>query len=254
MFCPLTTYECGHALSKLDFLVQDPLEFIFNKPNEELIVEELIVADSEVVVEDGEQKESEVVVEDGEQKESEEVVQDGEQKESEEVVQDGDDFDDEEDDLWRYDKNDNDNDADVVVEEEAGNVPGADCQLDFGFIRDNVAFFPGSIKSGRRASVHQSLHIDNKDLLFSSFMEAVLAGKHHSLTPLQWMSAGYVIDMPLSKEGGYLRVAVPNPAKERFELNWLHIPFGSFVVRNNALFHSGHYGSPGNTRFQDKCG
>ncbi len=78
-----------------------------------------------------------------------------------------------------------------------------------------------------------------------------MAGKHHcySLTPLKWMYAGYVIDMPLSKEGGYLRVAVPNPAKKRFELNWLHIPFGSVVVRNNSLFHSGHYGSPCNTRF-----
>ncbi len=91
-------------------------------------------------------------------------------------MEDGDDFDDEEDDLWRYD---NDNDADVVVEEEAGNVPGADCKLDFGSIRDNVAFIPGIIKNVR-ASVHQSLHTDNKDLLFNSFMEAVLASKHHS--------------------------------------------------------------------------
>jgi hypothetical protein len=36
--CPLITYEGGHALRKLDFLVRDLLEFIFNKPNEEFVV------------------------------------------------------------------------------------------------------------------------------------------------------------------------------------------------------------------------
>ena len=210
--CPWITYEGGNALCKLHYLVTDLLEFVFNKPNEDLVSSSDVASDA-----------AEVAV----------------------AKEDDEEDDDEEDDLWRYN-----NDDDVVDEEqeEVGEVPGADSQLDFGSIKENVAFFPGIIKSGR-GSVHQSLHIDNKDLLFSSFLDAVLAGKHHSLTPLQWMSAGYVIDMPLSKEGGYLRVAVPNPEKKRFEMNWVHIPFGSFVVRNNALFHSGHYGSPGNTRF-----
>ncbi len=212
--CPSITFDGSNALRKqLDFLVQDLLEFIFNKPNEEFLVS----SDDDDAAEETAAETAEDLLDDGQ------------------------------DDLWRY--NNDDDDDDVVFEEVAGEVPGADCPLDFGSIKKNVSFFPGIIKSGR-GSVHQSLHIDNKDLLFSSFLDAVfLAGKHHSLTPLQWMSAGYVIDMPLSKEGGYLRVAVPNPAKKHFELNWLHIPFGSVVVRNNSLFHSGHYGSPGNTRF-----
>jgi hypothetical protein len=62
------------------------------------------------------------------------------------------------------------------------------------------------------------------------------------------MQAGYVVDMPLSREGSFLRIAVPDPVKKVFVMDWLFIPFGSFVVRSNALFHSGHYGSPGNTR------
>ena len=31
-------------------------------------------------------------------------------------------------------------------------------------------------------------------------------------------------------------------------MDYIFIPYGSFVIRSMALFHSGHYGSPGNTR------
>ena len=29
----------------------------------------------------------------------------------------------------------------------------------------------------------------------------------------------------------------------------VHVPFGGMLVRSNTLFHSGNYGSPGNSRF-----
>jgi hypothetical protein len=32
-------------------------------------------------------------------------------------------------------------------------------------------------------------------------------------------------------------------------MDWVFIPYGSFLIRSVTLFHSGHYGSPGNTRF-----
>ena len=114
-------------------------------------------------------------------------------------------------------------------------------------MKDHIGFFPGIIKTGK-ASVHQDLHIDNIGLLGTTFLESVLKGEFDTITPLQWLQAGYVVDMPLSREGAFLRIAVPDPVKKVFVMDWLFIPFGSFVVRSNALFHSGHYGSPGNTR------
>ncbi len=98
--------------------------------------------------------------------------------------------------------------------------------------------------------MHQDLHIDDKDLLNSELMEAVLSGNYDSLSPSEWMNAGYVgVDMPSSREGEWLRIAVPEPSRRKvFVEDYIHVPFGSFVIRHNSLFHSGHYGSPGNTR------
>ena len=45
-----------------------------------------------------------------------------------------------------------------------------------------------------------------------------------------------------------MRIAVPKPEQKRFVVDYVHVPFGSFIIRSGALFHSGHYGSPGNTR------
>jgi hypothetical protein len=141
-------------------------------------------------------------------------------------------------------------DSDDDVEEnflEGSSSCSGGASEDLKSIKDNIAFFPGLIKT-RRASVHQDLHIDNSNLLGNPFFldEAVLAGKLDSIIPLKWMQAGYVVEMPLPREGAFLRIAGPDPVKKIFEIDWLFIPFGSFVVRSNALFHSGHYGSPGN--------
>jgi hypothetical protein len=115
-------------------------------------------------------------------------------------------------------------------------------------LQEKIAFYPGILKTGRR-EVHQALHIDNRDLMGSPFLERILGGDYESITDKEWLNGGYVIDLPLSAEGSWLRVAIPDATKKKFTIEWVFIPFGSFVIRSAALFHSGHYGSPGNTRF-----
>ena len=114
-------------------------------------------------------------------------------------------------------------------------------------MKDDIAFFPGVLKSGLY-SVHQRLHIDNADLIGSYFLDKVLGGKYASITDREWLEGGYFVDLPLSREGSWLRIAVPDPENKRFILDYVYVPFGSCLVRSGALFHSGHYGSPGNTR------
>jgi hypothetical protein len=64
---------------------------------------------------------------------------------------------------------------------------------------------------------------------------------------------GYAIDMPLSEQGSWLRIAVPCPGDKdgegEFQMRWVFVPFGSCLVRSMLLVHSGHYGLPGNARF-----
>jgi hypothetical protein len=96
--------------------------------------------------------------------------------------------------------------------------------------------------------VHQRLHIDNADILGTDFLEQVLEGEFKSITDKDWLVGGYFVDAPLSKEGSWLRIAVPDPENKKFVVDYVFVPFGSFLVRSGALFHSGHYGHPGNTR------
>jgi hypothetical protein len=55
--------------------------------------------------------------------------------------------------------------------------------------------------------------------------------------------------MPLSEEGSWIRVAIPDPGEKMFVMEWVFVPYGSILIRSLALYHGGHYGSPGNTRF-----
>ena len=132
-------------------------------------------------------------------------------------------------------------------------------------MKKEIAFFPGVIKTGSR-QFHQDLHIDNSDLIGTAFLEKTLLHKYSALPNIDWLRAGYLIDLPLSREGSWLRVAVPCDVpvpsesassvpkyKKSFVVHMVYIPFGSFLVRSSALFHSGHYGSPGNTRFHAMC-
>jgi hypothetical protein len=107
----------------------------------------------------------------------------------------------------------------------------------------------GIIRQGRRP-IHQSLHIDN-DLLLngagSTIVNKIYAGA--DVTAGEWLQLGYVVDMPLSQEGSWLRVAIPDPTTKTFLINWIYIPYGSMLIRSMALLHGGHYGDPGNCRY-----
>jgi hypothetical protein len=112
---------------------------------------------------------------------------------------------------------------------------GCKCRLHTGIIRQGAA------------PIHQELHVDNFDLLEDQALQKMYYKKE--MKPEDWLKMGYVVDLPLSQEGSWLRVAVPNPEKETFFMRWIYIPYGSMLIRSMGLLHSGHYGSPGNLRY-----
>ena len=118
---------------------------------------------------------------------------------------------------------------------------------DLKSLLSSIVMFPGVLKTGNQ-NMHQRLHVDFGGVLGSDLLRKVCTQDYAHIGINEWLAYGYYIDMPLSAEGSWLRVAVPDPAKKRFVIELVFIPFGSFVIRSAALFHSGHYGSPGNTR------
>jgi hypothetical protein len=105
----------------------------------------------------------------------------------------------------------------------------------------------GIIKTGTTA-ILQSLHIDNKDIMDNEV--ALRIWNNEKVKPLDLLRLGYVIDMPLSDEGEWIRVAYPDPDNPTvFIIDWLFVPNGCALVRNDALFHGGHSGNPGNSRY-----
>jgi hypothetical protein len=113
---------------------------------------------------------------------------------------------------------------------------------------DEVVFGTGILKTGKSAG-HQELHVDDFSLLKIDGFERANSGSYQNMQSEDWLRCGYVVDMPLSREGSWLRVAIPEPEKENFRLDLVYVPFGSLLVRSMCLLHSGNYGSPGNTRF-----
>jgi hypothetical protein len=111
-----------------------------------------------------------------------------------------------------------------------------------------VVFGTGILKTGKSAG-HQELHVDDISLIKTDEFEKANSGEYLNMSPDDWLNCGYVVDMPLSREGSWLRIAVPEPGFKNFRMELVHIPFGSLLVRSMCLLHSGHYGSPGNTRF-----
>jgi hypothetical protein len=115
---------------------------------------------------------------------------------------------------------------------------GVDCKwpyyLDTGILRQGTE------------CLHQDLHLDNYTTDIDGVTERIW--REEEVSAEDWLKCGYVIDMPLSEEGSWLRVAVPDPGNTTFVINWVFIPYGSFLVRSTALFHGGHYGSPGSVR------
>ena len=99
--------------------------------------------------------------------------------------------------------------------------------------------------------VHQDLHIDNKHIIDKADKETFKAIQGLDLHQASetFITNGYVVDVPLTREGSWLRVALPKADRKTFEMDWVHVPFGNAMVRSMLLFHGGHYGTPGNTRF-----
>jgi len=114
--------------------------------------------------------------------------------------------------------------------------PGAVCNFNTGTIRQP------------KEPLHQALHVDNGDSMDWECTRKILAGGE-DCTAEEWLKCGYVVDMPLSQEGSWIRLAIPDNVGEAFVLHWVYIPYGSMLIRSTAVFHSGHYGSPGNCRY-----
>ena len=57
--------------------------------------------------------------------------------------------------------------------------------------------------------IHQELHIDDADLIENGgILEKVVKGDLDQIKAREWLEAGYVVDMPLSDEGSWLRIGV----------------------------------------------
>ena len=96
--------------------------------------------------------------------------------------------------------------------------------------------------------IHQALHVDNKDTVDWRCTQKILRGGG-GCSPEEWLKCGYVVDMPMSQEGSWIRLAIPDEKKKTFVMHWVYIPYGSMLIRSMSVFHSGHYGSPGNCRY-----
>jgi hypothetical protein len=113
---------------------------------------------------------------------------------------------------------------------------------------NNSNFHTGLYKTGNLPH-NQELHVDEKRVLNLDVFQKALEGKYDDISPQEYMECGYVIEMPLSREGAYTRIAIPDSKDKVFNMEMIYVPFGHLIVKSMCLFNSGHYGSPGNTRF-----
>ena len=131
--------------------------------------------------------------------------------------------------------------------------PHRDEKIDFDMIEDfllnteKACNFNSGIIRQPKAPLHQPLHVDNSEVLNWNCTRKILTGQDCS--PEEWLKCGYVIDLPLSQEGSWIRLALPDQHTKTFVLHWVYIPYGSMLIRSLAVFHSGHYGRPGNCRY-----
>ena len=109
------------------------------------------------------------------------------------------------------------------------------CKLNSGTIRQCIN------------PIHQQLHLDNNLTLNDKTVKKIMM--QEKIEPEDWVKLGYVVDLPLSKEGLWLRVGIPDAKNSTIFMHWVYVPYGSMLIRSMALLHGGHYGSPGNCRF-----
>jgi hypothetical protein len=108
-----------------------------------------------------------------------------------------------------------------------------------------MEMWTGAIQTGNTA-VHQDFHVDNEKVFQMGAMHSYMHGTYASVEECE--EAGYIIDIPLSKEGAVIRVMYPCPIKKELVMDYLYVPHGAILVRSAVVWHSGHYGSPGNFR------
>jgi hypothetical protein len=106
-------------------------------------------------------------------------------------------------------------------------------------------FWTGGLQTGKRA-MHQDLHVDNVVALEKKAMRDYMENRVSTFK--ECWDAGYVCDIPLSKEGLVVRILYPSQDGKNLLMDYIYCPFGSVLVRSACIFHSGHYGSPGNFR------
>ena len=111
---------------------------------------------------------------------------------------------------------------------------------------EKCALHSGTIRQPK-APIHQGLHLDNNLCLQDPIVKKIMM--QEEISAEEWVKLGYVVDLPLSQEGLWLRVAIPDPVASTFFMHWVYVPYGSMLIRSMALLHSGHYGSPGNCRY-----
>ena len=69
--------------------------------------------------------------------------------------------------------------------------------------------------------IHQSLHVDNHLALNNPILRKMYFNEE--MTADEWLKLGYVVDLPLSQEGSWLRVAIPDPKTTTFYMTWIYI-------------------------------
>jgi hypothetical protein len=112
-------------------------------------------------------------------------------------------------------------------------------------IGDESEFWTGCLQTGNRP-LHQNLHVDNVVAMWGKAMRDYMENKVSTFK--ECWDAGYLCDIPLSKEGLVVRILYPSQDGKRLLMDYVYCPFGSVLVRSACIFHSGHYGSPGNFR------
>ena len=73
------------------------------------------------------------------------------------------------------------------------------------------------------------MHIDDRDLIKDGgILEKVVKGELDKIkASREWLEAGYIVDMPLSEEGSWLRISEFNEEKNEVTIVPIYIPLGS---------------------------
>ena len=90
---------------------------------------------------------------------------------------------------------------------------------------EKCVMLSGQLKTGAM-QIHQELHIDDADLIENGgILEKVVSGDLDQIKAKEWLEAGYVVDMPLSEEGSWLRIGVFDKEKNEVRIVPVYMAF-----------------------------